>query len=129
MDQTQELKSLIKQAASSSSVSMSSSQRLTARSPFYDAATEIGRGVERTTALLVKLAKLVNQQGLFDDPTEEINNMVFRIKQDIDALNKKCDEVRDRLPANIPVQVTTTLTLAFILTPVTPPSRPRPTPT
>lgn len=31
---------------------------------------------------------------MFDDPTEEINNLIFRIKQDLDELNTKCDSAQ-----------------------------------
>ena len=43
---------------------------------------------------LNKLTKLVRRQGLFDDPTEEINNLIYRIKQDLDDLNNKCDSAQ-----------------------------------
>lgn len=58
---------------------------------FNEAASEIARGVHKTSAMLTKLTNLVRKQGLFDDPTEEINNLIFRIKQDLDELNTKCD--------------------------------------
>ncbi len=34
---------------------------------------------------------MVRSQGLFDDATDEINGLVFRIKQDLNDLNTKCD--------------------------------------
>lgn len=34
---------------------------------------------------------LVKRQGLFDDPTDEINTLIYRIKQDLDEMNNKCD--------------------------------------
>jgi syntaxin 5 len=61
------------------------------RTAFNEAAAEIGRGVHKTSGLLKNLTNLVRRQGLFDDPTEEINNLIFRIKQDLDELNSKCD--------------------------------------
>jgi syntaxin 5 len=33
----------------------------------------------------------VRRQGLFDDPTDEINSLIFRIKEDLASLNGKCD--------------------------------------
>lgn len=33
----------------------------------------------------------MKRQGLFDDPTEEINSLIFRIKQDLDDMNSKCN--------------------------------------
>jgi len=64
------------------------------KTAFHDAAAEIARGVHRTSSVLNKLTKLVRRQGLFDDPTEEINNLIFRIKQDLDELNTKCDSAQ-----------------------------------
>jgi syntaxin 5 len=64
---------------------------LKGKSAFNDAAADIARGVHKTSTMLSKLANLVRKQGLFDDPTEEINNLIFRIKEDLDELNTKCD--------------------------------------
>jgi syntaxin 5 len=61
------------------------------RTAFNEAASEVAKGVHKTSALLTKLTNLVRRQGLFDDPTEEINTLIFRIKQDLDDLNSKCD--------------------------------------
>ena len=36
----------------------------------------------------------MRRQGLFDDPGEEINNLIYRIKQDLDDLNNKCDSAQ-----------------------------------
>ena len=65
------------------------------KTAFHDAAADIARGVHRTSSVLNKLTKLVRRQGLFDDPTEEINNLIFRIKQDLDELNTKCDSAQE----------------------------------
>jgi syntaxin 5 len=64
------------------------------RSAFTNAASEIARGVSRTSDVLSRLTKLVKRQGLFDDPTEEINNLILRVKQDLDELNTKCDSAQ-----------------------------------
>lgn len=64
------------------------------KSAFHDAASEIAKGIHRTSGVLSKLTKLVRRQGLFDDPTEEINTLIFRIKQDLDELNTKCDSAQ-----------------------------------
>ena len=61
------------------------------KTAFQDSSGEIARGINRTSGLLLKLTQLVKRQGLFDDPTEEINNLVFRIKEDLDTLNSQCD--------------------------------------
>ena len=58
------------------------------RTAFHDAASEIAKGIHRASGALQKLTKLVQRQGLFDDPTQEINNLVVRIKQDLDEVLK-----------------------------------------
>jgi len=47
-----------------------------------------------------KLTKLVRRQGLFDDPTDEINGLIFTIKQDLDKLNSKCDSAQQFVDDN-----------------------------
>lgn len=64
------------------------------RDEFHLKASEIAKGVHRTSGVLKKLTDLVRSQGLFHDPTEEINNMVFRIKQDLDEMNNMCDSAQ-----------------------------------
>eukprot|EP01038_Epipyxis_sp_PR26KG_P010229 gene10229-13761_t len=61
------------------------------KTAFNEAAAEIAKGVHRTSGLLTKLTNLVRKQGLFDDPTEEVNNLIYRIKQDLLELENKCD--------------------------------------
>lgn len=61
------------------------------KSAFNEAAADIAKGVHKTSSMLSKLTNLVRKQGLFDDPTDEINTLIFRIKQDLDELNTKCD--------------------------------------
>jgi len=56
------------------------------RTAFNDAASDIAKGIHRASGALQKLTKLVQRQGLFDDPTQEINNLVVRIKQDLDEV-------------------------------------------
>lgn len=61
------------------------------KSAFNESSADIARGVSKTAGLLTKLTSLVKKQGLFDDPTEEINGLIYRIKQDLDELSGKCD--------------------------------------
>ena len=61
------------------------------KSAFIEAASDIAKGIQNTSKVLSKLTKLVRRQGLFDDPTDEINNLVYRIKEDLNELNTKCD--------------------------------------
>ena len=60
------------------------------RTAFHSDASDIAKGIHRTSGILNKLTKLVRQQGLFDDSSDEINNLIFRVKQDLDELNSKC---------------------------------------
>jgi syntaxin 5 len=60
---------------------------------FNEVASDIAKGVYKTSSLLTQLTSLVRKQGLFDDPTDQINTLIFRIKQDLDELNNKCDKV------------------------------------
>jgi syntaxin 5 len=99
-DRTQEFNQLV--AKSNQAAGVQPSKRMSdaakpSRTAFNEAASEIGRGIHRTSGVITKLTKLVKRQGLFDDPTEEINNLIFRIKQDIDALNTKCDSAQEYL--------------------------------
>eukprot|EP01041_Mallomonas_annulata_P008218 gene8218-16895_t len=64
------------------------------KSEFHDSATDISRSIHRATGMLSKLSKLVKRQGLFDDPTSEINNLIMCIKQDLDGLNTKCESAQ-----------------------------------
>lgn len=99
-ERTQEFLQFVRQAQATNTSSQlsvqkkkssSSSSQGESRTSFNEAATDIARGIGRTSSLLAKLTSLVKRQGLFDDPTEEINNLIHRIKQDLDELNTKCD--------------------------------------
>lgn len=100
-DRTNELQTLF-QSLSSSIPSSSSgggkqppflkkSSKDQPKNAFHEAAGEIAKGVAKTSQRLTKLTSLVKNQGLFDDPTDEINSLIFQIKQDLDDLNGKCD--------------------------------------
>ncbi len=115
-DRTQEFLSLcgagsLSGSGSSSSLHSSSSTKRLSSAPgsgsskgknnvFGEAAAEIARGVHKTSAMLTKLTNLVRKQGLYDDPTEEINNLIFRIKQDLDELNTKCDSAQQYIDSS-----------------------------
>jgi syntaxin 5 len=64
------------------------------RSAFNEAAGDIGKGIHRTAGMLKKLTGLVRRQGLFDDATDEINKLIFSIKNDLDELNSKSDSAQ-----------------------------------
>jgi syntaxin 5 len=64
------------------------------RSAFHQATTEIATGIHRTTTTLAELTKLVRRQGLFDDPTDKINSLTVRLKDEISDLSGKCDSAQ-----------------------------------
>ena len=93
-DRTQEFLKYVSSTKPASSSSFAAKKQLEvpkSRTAFNEAASDVAKGVHKTSALLTKLTNLVRRQGLFDDPTEEINTLIFRIKQDLDDLNGKCD--------------------------------------
>ena len=94
MDRTSELLQYarsVTSAKSAGSAPTTLSSKKSTRSAFQDAAGEIAKGIHRCSNTLGKLSKLVQRQGLFDDPTEEINTLIFRVKQELGELNSKCD--------------------------------------
>lgn len=96
-DRTQEFQRLVHEAnmvESNLTKKPRTISQLKGKSAFNDAAADIARGVHKTSTMLSKLTNLVRKQGLFDDPTDEINNLIFRIKQDLDELNTKCDSAQ-----------------------------------
>jgi len=64
------------------------------RSAFYEATAEIGSGIQTSSLMLSQLTKLVRRQGLFDDSSQDIDAMVFNIKQALTELNSKCDNAQ-----------------------------------
>lgn len=70
------------------------------KSAFNEAAADIAKGVHKTSTMLTKLTNLVRKQGLFEDPTDEINSLIFRIKQDLDELNTKCDSAQQYIDSS-----------------------------
>ena len=93
-ERTQEFMQLVNKAVPSSSSSRKALEVPKTKTAFNEAASEVAKGVHKTSALLTKLTNLVRRQGLFDDPTDEINSLIFRIKQDLDDLNAKCDSAQ-----------------------------------
>lgn len=61
------------------------------KSAFHSTTADIASGIHRTTATLGELTKLIKRQGLFDDPSDKINKLIVRVKEDISELNSQCD--------------------------------------
>merc|ERR1712087_79655 len=66
------------------------------RSDFAAAASRIGNDIHLTAEKLAKLTRLAQSNSLllFADPTEEINELAFIIKQDITTLNGKLAQLK-----------------------------------
>ncbi|KAM3567576.1 hypothetical protein VYU27_010283, partial [Nannochloropsis oceanica] len=74
---------------SSSSSSSSSKASQTARflASFHGDAAVISKAIQETSKKLSHMARLVQRKGLFDDPAEQINQLMYSIKEDIQGLN------------------------------------------
>mmetsp|Transcript_8378 Transcript_8378/g.18002 ORF Transcript_8378/g.18002 Transcript_8378/m.18002 type:complete len:350 (+) Transcript_8378:73-1122(+) len=79
-----------------SGVSRARSQAPTKRpkSQFSIAASQVAKDIELTSAKLTRLTNLAQRRSLFDDPTAEIQELTFAIKQDIGHLNSKVEQLQ-----------------------------------
>lgn len=64
------------------------------RSDFTCLAAQVGKDIQQTSIKLSTLTKLAQRRSLFDDPTAEIRELTFVIKQDIAALNAKLSNLQ-----------------------------------
>lgn len=64
------------------------------RSDFTRLAANVGKDIQQTSVKLAKLTKLAQRRSLFDDPTAEIQQLTFVIKQDIAVLNGKLGDLQ-----------------------------------
>lgn len=64
------------------------------RSDFTRLAANVGKDIQQTSVKLTKLTKLAQRRSLFDDPTAEIQQLTFVIKQDIAVLNGKLGDLQ-----------------------------------
>lgn len=67
---------------------------LAPRSEFTRLAAQVGKDIQGTSVKLAKLTKLAQRRSLFDDPTAEISELTYVIKQDIAALNGKLADLQ-----------------------------------
>ena len=63
-------------------------------SSFHEAACEIAECLEKTNLMMTRLTSLIKRQGLFDNTSDEVGSLIFRIKQDLDSINHKCDSAQ-----------------------------------
>jgi syntaxin 5 len=67
---------------------------VTSQSDFSRRAARIGHGIHSTSAKLARLTQLARRTSVFDDPTQEINELTAIVKQDITALNSALSELQ-----------------------------------
>ncbi|KAG5185958.1 soluble NSF attachment protein receptor [Tribonema minus] len=63
-------------------------------SEFHGATSSIAKEIHVTSQKLSQLTKLVQSRGLFNDPAQEINELVHDIKQDIQGINTQLDQAQ-----------------------------------
>lgn len=90
MDRTEEFRLLV--GPSISNVDKKSEKNN--RSAFYAATADIGKEIQVTSQMLSQLTRIVRRQGLFDDSSNEVDNMIMNIKQQLQDLNSKCDQAQ-----------------------------------
>jgi len=84
------------------SISTLSSQPVRAprsKSEFSAQSSEIRKYLNATTAKLERLAKLASSKSLFDDPTQEIEELSFVVKGDIKTLQAKVGQLQSTINA------------------------------
>eukprot|EP01024_Parvocaulis_polyphysoides_P012703 TRINITY_DN1466_c1_g1_i1.p1 TRINITY_DN1466_c1_g1~~TRINITY_DN1466_c1_g1_i1.p1 ORF type:complete len:313 (-),score=32.23 TRINITY_DN1466_c1_g1_i1:116-1054(-) len=64
------------------------------QSEFAQKAAQIGFGIHRVSEKLQQLARLAKKTSVFDDPTQEIQELTGMVKQDIQVLNKQLGELQ-----------------------------------
>lgn len=65
-----------------------------ARSDFTRLAALVSGDIAQTSVKLSKLTALAQRRSLFDDPTAEIQELTFVIKQDLGALNARLEDLQ-----------------------------------
>lgn len=96
-DRTMEFMSAVKSMQSrQGNGTLSARQRaLQHRGEFMQIARKIGHDISNTFAKLEKLTILAKRKSLFDDKPEEIQQLTFIIKQDINSLNKQIAQLQE----------------------------------
>eukprot|EP01023_Acetabularia_acetabulum_P020824 TRINITY_DN2087_c3_g1_i2.p1 TRINITY_DN2087_c3_g1~~TRINITY_DN2087_c3_g1_i2.p1 ORF type:complete len:308 (+),score=39.31 TRINITY_DN2087_c3_g1_i2:188-1111(+) len=64
------------------------------QSEFAQKAAQIGFGIHRVSEKLQQLARLAKKTSVFDDPTQEIQELTGMVKQDIQVLNNQLGELQ-----------------------------------
>ena len=72
----------------------SSSSSTSKQREFAQKASRVGMGIHSTSQKLAQLAKLAKRTSMFDDPTQQINELTAVIKQDITNMNNEIAELQ-----------------------------------
>jgi hypothetical protein len=59
---------------------------------FHTTASGISKDIAATSHMLTELTQLVKSTSLFADDSQQVNNLVVRIKQNIESLNGRLDQ-------------------------------------
>ena len=71
------------------------------RSKFTEAAAHIGQGIQAVAVKLERLTRLARNQSLFSDPTNDIAQLRFAVKEDITSLNTDIDRLAQWMQNNM----------------------------
>lgn len=95
-NRTQEFSAILDaaRAAHSKAAPPINGTHLVPRSDFTRLAAHVGKDIQQTSVKLSKLTKLAQRRSLFDDPTAEIQELTYIIKQDIASLNSKLTDLQ-----------------------------------
>lgn len=61
---------------------------------FHTSAAHVSKKIHDTSQKLSQLSKLVQRKSMFDDPAEEINGLMYSIKEDIQTLNSMLEDTQ-----------------------------------
>jgi len=95
MDRTQEFNTVAESVRSKQTAKPVKRSIIHQKSQFALAAAKIGKEISDTSEKLNKLAKLAKRDGVFDDPTVEVEELTYIIKQNIQNLNKEVASLRE----------------------------------
>ncbi|CAM9761178.1 unnamed protein product, partial [Choristocarpus tenellus] len=97
-DRTKEFRSLVSALPPSATQALKPARRqspsakdVATLGEFHAASAAIASDIHIVAQKLGQLTVLVQQRGLFNDPTSEINGLVHSIKQEMQALNNQLD--------------------------------------
>ena len=94
-NRTHEFSAILQSARAASNKTLpASTPPLVPRSDFTRLAANVGKDIQQTSVKLAKLTKLAQRRSLFDDPTAEIQQLTYVIKQDIASLNAKLQNLQ-----------------------------------